>query len=1110
MNRSIFVDFRVSDLQGTNSLSGYALPQSTFTFVPILSSPLVHLSTKRILWDFGDGTTSTAISATHHFAWPGEYKISAVVYDVNGDAYISSFTPFVSVFDFLPNQLIADTVDSVSLDVPAGRVLPFSVKRINSWQTYNSLSATGYTINLYVSGSLDPLANLEQFNSFNWSHLLQQCYFYKKQETGNTFEYIPISAITTSTEKIYAALDANKNFYICPANTNGSFLVGTSGEATVYFTSNKPKNYSSQESPLIIFCSLDASRLDDNYTNRINYYKYNAPKLGYLNTQPAVLYAYSRYNPATNISFTTNGIDTQGDAKLTTFEIPKISWQNTIIPFVAKLEDDYGFSTKFYPLLSSTVLANNFNVALLSGTSTNDVVNASFYPEFLDTLPSDVGGYYKGYFLCTRAIPTAYLSACAIVSNPDFYKFNTVNTIYTNASGSSVFIDQDIISLQGNTQTQYFNQAPQKITNIGGSTYAVVPSSENVYKQTAWTLSGDNLVKFDNVGNIINNYNLSTLLNTSVSSVEPASIALDGNNDVWVTLFNSSSTIKVNDSGEILAIAYKDNLSLNTSPVTGTIPSLTLSGLNLISPLYVETDKSNNIWVSYCNPKYNYLVKYDTLGNYLTSVSFGPSILPDKIIADKYNNIWIVGLDLYSSSTAGVLDVFTRFDGTPILSFAGDSITSLPLSGARDRIYKLSTPGTIIASVTGLHRPSSITYDLSGDIWVTHYNNTLTRIDRNTLQFTNYLIGTSATNTSENVLFAAAGNTYNKIVVYNLIDNALFILDATTPTLSTQYNLSNAYITDTGDDFNGFRWITKYAFVSAATYTVSGLSNEFAIYPDSGMYQVTKQNEDFDMKGYYNTLKLPEYLVDKSVLFNDFIGSIFGSVSSMPYELGKTIYERIANFGDNITNVDRATVESLISLSKQTGSELSNVIYDYPPQLRRIVDLLSIKHSNLFGTLNKFAGNFSTQAGLRPHNLGAQINTITGTFSLSDTLVAYEKFSNQYRPVKMPALSTYPGSYTLSLSNFNQNWGLPLVLPFDLSGSAVGAYYDFYRYVNTPLDNTVDSVINWNDALVTLSRTNSSYSDWVASDGIMDNIINYELTKGLRLFTSAVDIVYNN
>jgi len=53
-------------------------------------------------------------------------------------------------------------------------------------------------------------------------------------------------------------------------------------------------------------------------------------------------------------------------------------------------------------------------------------------------------------------------------------------------------------------------------------------------------------------------------------------------------------------------------------------------------------------------------------------------------------------------------------------------------------------------------------------------------------------------------------------------------------------------------------------------------------------------------------------------------------------------------------------------------------------------------------------------------------------------------------------------------------------------------------------------VVNWNDSTLTLSFYNSGYNDWASNDGIMDNVINYEMTKGLRLFLSGTDIVYNS
>ena len=1124
MSQTLFVNFQVYNYQGLPSLTGFALPQSRFLFVPTLTSAETLISSKKVLWDFGDGTTSTSITGEHYYEWPGEYNVSVIVYDVNGDAYISSVTPTISVIDFIPNQLIADTIDSIALDIPAGNIVPFQISRSNSWQTYRNLSGSNYTINLYVSGSLDPLADVERYNSFNWSHLLQQAYFYRKQVAGNTFEYVPVSSIATSTEKIYANLDDNNNFYICPDSVDGSFFVGTSGVATAYFTSNKPKHYTSVEAPLIIFCNLDTRELEDSFTNRIRYFDYNSQSLGYLNTAPAVLYAYSRYNPATNLSFSTNGITTQGDAILSTFEMPIISWQNTLIPFIARLENDQSFATAFYPLLSSNVqnlstnaVLYNATISLLSAVSPPKKANALFYSEFLDTLPSDVGGYFKGYFISSNSIQNAYLSATVTIQDPEFYKLNTVNTVYANASGSVLFADQDIISSQGNTLNRHFQLTPYITKSTGGNTFAVVPSSVGGYKSNLiWGLSSDNIFTLDYKGDLVNLYNVLNTLNNTVTSAGPAAIAVDGSNNAWIALYTASSALKINESGSVQALACKSNLALNTT-YPNNVYTQTLTAGNLVAPLHLDTDRQNNVWVSHYNPRYNYVIKYDSTGAYTTSIKLSADIIPDKIIADKFDNIWVIGYNLHSTVGIPIYDTFTTFTGEAIVTFAGNQLYSIlplnsdaPLSASGDYIFKLSSTATVLASAQGLQRPTSITYDLSGHIWVTHGTNILTKVDRNSLVYTNYYIGSAYTDKNTQALFALTCNTYNKLSVYNSADNSLYILDAQTPAQSAQYPLAMNYITDTGDDFNGYRWITKYAVVSSNTRTVTGLSNAFTINPDSGVYHITKQNENFDMAAYFNTLKLPEYLVDKTVMFSDFLGSIFGAVSSQPYELGKTLYERIANFGDNTSNVDTATVEALISLSEQTGTDLSNVVYEYPPQLRRIVDILSIKHSKLYGSANKFNESFSSQSGLTPYNLGASINTTTGTFSLSETLVILEKFSNQYKTIKMPALSTYPGSYQLALSAYTPNWGLPLVLPDGLSGSDIGLYYLFYRYKDAPLNNIMDSVINWSDPSVTLSPNNSSYSAWSYQDGIMDNIINYEMAKGLRLFTSAVDIVYNN
>ena len=74
-----------------------------------------------------------------------------------------------------------------------------------------------------------------------------------------------------------------------------------------------------------------------------------------------------------------------------------------------------------------------------------------------------------------------------------------------------------------------------------------------------------------------------------------------------------------------------------------------------------------------------------------------------------------------------------------------------------------------------------------------------------------------------------------------------------------------------------------YAILNTDDYitteiTLTGGTN-FSLYPKD-YYSVYKVNEDFDFEQMIKDLRFQEILLDKEVLFTDFIGSIFGSVSS--------------------------------------------------------------------------------------------------------------------------------------------------------------------------------------------------------------------------------------
>jgi hypothetical protein len=154
-------------------------------------------------------------------------------------------------------------------------------------------------------------------------------------------------------------------------------------------------------------------------------------------------------------------------------------------------------------------------------------------------------------------------------------------------------------------------------------------------------------------------------------------------------------------------------------------------------------------------------------------------------------------------------------------------------------------------------------------------------------------------------------------------------------------------------------------------------------------------------------------------------------------------------------------------------------------------------------------------------NLGSKIDVNSGAINAYEKIVAYEKYSNKYILIQ----SAYQQASILELiddsgniisdessnellfnlpytiSQYSPSWGWGLILPPGLSGAAVQYYYDFYRFVDTSDGIYYDNSINWNDILTTTSIASASYNDWVADDGIMDQLISRGLINGLNLLT---------
>tara|TARA_R100000008_G_scaffold66952_1_gene44014 strand:+ start:2530 stop:4725 length:2196 start_codon:yes stop_codon:yes gene_type:complete len=314
---------------------------------------------------------------------------------------------------------------------------------------------------------------------------------------------------------------------------------------------------------------------------------------------------------------------------------------------------------------------------------------------------------------------------------------------------------------------------------------------------------------------------------------------------------------------------------------------------------------------------------------------------------------------------------------------------------------------------------------------------------------------------------------------------------------------------------------TKYPPLTAS----STGSITLTCYPKN-YYDFYKHNEDFDFEQTIKDLRFQEILLDKNIFFSDFIGTIFGDVSSNYDVLGKKLYEKIFNFTQNTGDIDLCGVNELIGLSKLV--EEKGIVFDSssaqePMVVKRFLDILSINYNQFRGTQNKFDENFNPRGHTTKRtygkNLGPKItDTLTYEITAGSDLVAYERFSdtytrlNTYQPLcalSGVAWSSSGNLNTYMLSSFRTEtdntsgadfWGWELVLPNTFALSTVTSkYYDFYA-LSAVNDNTIlNGLIDYTTGQTTVDYT-TPLSSLEGDENIFDILIRNSLFSSLSLF----------
>lgn len=1106
-NKYLF--FYVQNHTGTYTTSGYTLPCTPFVFTPVLDTGSDDkVSTTRFMWDFGDGTTLQSVTAAHHYALPGTYNVTCYLYAASGQGYESAFTQSIIVKDYISDTLavkacIAPVIESGHYQSP------FTISRFNSWQTYPALSSAGATIMLFASGTNSPIINPDDYAKDKYAHLKPYARFAVEEYNASidAYEFIPVDRIKTiNNSEIYVRLNSSNEIELCDASDLGATLAGTSGNRVVYYVDDAVKATADNSFPraVLTLAFFDTTDFFDNDS-----YGKNIPKTQY----PVLRQITSNsYTPVivnqiglSSLSITSNGVDREGLSGVASqFGIAPSKFVGQKIPFVIKAKDNSGYTIKSIPNLTAVPLTNPLTpfdvkirlVDIDGNTITNGIV---FNQDFATLSGTTIGGVYMGYLSANTTYSDVRICAETLIETNNYYSVPTAYACIPHPQSRLLHV-VDIQQPFDEFKLTADDKLVDTITLTGIYTTAVVPSrlsASGCVDYSIWTADADL--------NIISKHSLDgvTLLSAALPArSSPSEIAVDGEENVWVSLYDAVSTLKINGTtGAVMAAAVPPFTNVDYSESIYYEMLSGYAGGNSITPRSIDVDRSNNLWVSYDFPLSGIICKFNTNGVVSAATTINSNYLPGEIMCRLDGQAWVI-LKEKSNQALENNDALALLTG----------VTSL----------------SVTPKYTG-HSLWNITHDTAGMVWATADRSKLIKFTSTgevdsiyTLPATNIdydvcELGGIACTTSNTIVVLS--ETYQCLFYFNVEDAVNGTITAlNSATIATPSDIDGGTIQDMANaygDWTGFRYIHKYITASNSG-VVSGCSSTFNIYPASGAYSIAKVNENFNPQLQYSSFVFQESLQDYTRLFKDFLGAAVGVGADAPTVLGKKVYEKISNFCDNIAYVDTCNIEALKSLYQEMNESfitLNQNNFNYPANISRLIDIFSIKLSKLRGSRNQFAENFNSRGfdNQSPdavvkygRNKGVEINPMTTILrgGVDGYIVAYEKFSETYTLINtnLPVASYVPyidaPQQLYPMSAYDARWGWGLVLPDVYSPTDISKYYTFYRYKPGVDGDQIAGVINWSDPNTTVPEEVNDTTEW---DEVVENMLTHALAEGLEI-----------
>lgn len=452
-----------------------------------------------------------------------------------------------------------------------------------------------------------------------------------------------------------------------------------------------------------------------------------------------------------------------------------------------------------------------------------------------------------------------------------------------------------------------------------------------------------------------------------------------------------------------------------------------------------------------------------------------------KNLSADHFNITVNGGSISLSETAWP-DTDTTFIATinsaitSSSSFSNITLLNYPLLGTlNSTIFATVTPSaaaTVYTSGFNFNRYDSVSRDSGG-----YFKNIISTLPLSSLLLSSGTLSTTLTLSAQ--------------ILKTIIEPP--------PAIGGYYTASNAYNNIT------------YAL---STVSLKGITS-FNVNNFYKNYFVRKINENFNYGSQLQSYALQDFIASNTNLIT-FLSAVAGDNVHPTENFGTVAYEKIANFVLNNQDPTTSNVNQLYSLASMIDTEFDNYNYNLPPVLQRQFDLYSNSKERLWGAREKYNTNFNA---ITDHvNLGNALTAIP----LSTTVVAGQKVvlndifnSNFYELIEIPLITSYA---SITANNMQAYFPPANQLSFPLNSYPLSSFYGwgvktpvatnyrFFVYSSHPTNTPVNSLIDWTtytDSLSTTLNENIPLSAWYADGGVLENIYNYYISKGLNLIGNS-------